>query len=254
MSDINGSILVRRECTRGGDSGDNMGLRISSIFVVFISSLIGVMIPLVSSRVKGINCPRWVYFFAKYFGSGVIISTAFIHLLFEAHENLSSLCLPDAFHTFPYAFGIALLGIFGTFLIELVTTYHVNSKFADHQGHSHGPSALADTSVQFTRQNYKINEGEIKPRDEETPSTTTAVVPAEVPNSDKTQPRSSMDSLPLSIPQKKSDEAKLASQLSKIFLLEFGIVFHSIFVGLTVAVSGPEFKTLYPVIVFHQMF
>ena len=47
---------------------------------------------------------------------------------------------------------------------------------------------------------------------------------------------------------------KLAAQISNICLLEAGIVFHSIFVGLTLAVSNSEFKTLYAVIVFHQMF
>ncbi|KAJ5480488.1 Zinc-regulated transporter 1 [Penicillium desertorum] len=32
---------------------------------------------------------------------------------------------------------------------------------------------------------------------------------------------------------------------------EFGIVFHSIFIGLTLTVSSEEFTTLYIVIVFH---
>jgi zinc transporter 1/2/3 len=45
-----------------------------------------------------------------------------------------------------------------------------------------------------------------------------------------------------------------AAQLTAIFILEFGVVFHSIFVGLTLAVSGNEFTTLYIVIVFHQTF
>lgn len=45
-----------------------------------------------------------------------------------------------------------------------------------------------------------------------------------------------------------------AAQMTAIFILEFGIVFHSIFVGLTLAVAGAEFKTLYVVLVFHQTF
>jgi solute carrier family 39 (zinc transporter), member 1/2/3 len=45
-----------------------------------------------------------------------------------------------------------------------------------------------------------------------------------------------------------------ASQLTAIFILEFGIIFHSIFIGLTLAVSGTEFTTLYVVLVFHQTF
>jgi zinc transporter 1/2/3 len=45
-----------------------------------------------------------------------------------------------------------------------------------------------------------------------------------------------------------------AAQMTAIFILEFGVIFHSIFIGLTLAVSGPEFSTLYVVIVFHQTF
>jgi zinc transporter 1/2/3 len=45
-----------------------------------------------------------------------------------------------------------------------------------------------------------------------------------------------------------------AAQMTAIFILEFGVVFHSIFVGLTLAVAGSEFSTLYVVLVFHQTF
>lgn len=45
-----------------------------------------------------------------------------------------------------------------------------------------------------------------------------------------------------------------SAQLTAIFILEFGVIFHSIFVGLTLAVSGSEFDTLYVVLVFHQTF
>jgi solute carrier family 39 (zinc transporter), member 1/2/3 len=45
-----------------------------------------------------------------------------------------------------------------------------------------------------------------------------------------------------------------AAQLTSLFILEFGVVFHSVFIGLTLAVSGKEFTTLYVVVVFHQMF
>jgi len=45
-----------------------------------------------------------------------------------------------------------------------------------------------------------------------------------------------------------------AAQMTAIFILEFGVIFHSIFIGLTLAVAGAEFKTLYVVLVFHQTF
>lgn len=45
-----------------------------------------------------------------------------------------------------------------------------------------------------------------------------------------------------------------AAQLTSLFILEFGVIFHSIFIGLTLAVAGSEFVTLYIVLVFHQTF
>ena len=45
-----------------------------------------------------------------------------------------------------------------------------------------------------------------------------------------------------------------AAQMTAIFILEFGVIFHSIFIGLTLAVAGEEFITLYIVLVFHQTF
>ena len=45
-----------------------------------------------------------------------------------------------------------------------------------------------------------------------------------------------------------------AAQMTAIFILEFGVIFHSVFIGLTLAVAGAEFNTLYIVLVFHQTF
>lgn len=45
-----------------------------------------------------------------------------------------------------------------------------------------------------------------------------------------------------------------SAQITAILILEFGVIFHSVFVGLTLAVSGGEFDTLYVVLVFHQTF
>lgn len=42
--------------------------------------------------------------------------------------------------------------------------------------------------------------------------------------------------------------------MTALFILEFGVIFHSIFIGLTLAVAGEEFTVLYIVLVFHQTF
>ena len=56
-------------------------------------------------------------------------------------------------------------------------------------------------------------------------------------------------------PENSSHEVEdYAAQMTAICILEFGVIFHSIFVGLTLAVAGQEFDTLYIVLVFHQTF
>lgn len=52
-----------------------------------------------------------------------------------------------------------------------------------------------------------------------------------------------------------TEDDHFAAQMTGIFILEFGVLFHSIFIGLTLAVTGSsEFNVLYVVLVFHQTF
>lgn len=50
------------------------------------------------------------------------------------------------------------------------------------------------------------------------------------------------------------DPESYAARMTALFILEFGVIFHSVFIGLTLAVSGAEFTTLYIVLTFHQTF
>jgi solute carrier family 39 (zinc transporter), member 1/2/3 len=43
-------------------------------------------------------------------------------------------------------------------------------------------------------------------------------------------------------------------QIAAFLILEFGVLFHSVIIGLNLGVSGDEFSTLYVVLVFHQSF
>ena len=49
-----------------------------------------VSFPSVSKRVKYIRIPPIVFFLGKHFGTGVILSTAFVHLLPDAFKSLNS--------------------------------------------------------------------------------------------------------------------------------------------------------------------
>ena len=49
-------------------------------------------------------------------------------------------------------------------------------------------------------------------------------------------------------------EKSFRQQIAAFLILEFGVIFHSVIIGLNLGVVGNEFNTLYPVLVFHQSF
>lgn len=49
-------------------------------------------------------------------------------------------------------------------------------------------------------------------------------------------------------------ENAFRTQIAAFLVLEFGVIFHSVIIGLALGSAGDEFSTLYPVLVFHQSF
>lgn len=235
-------------CPLGNDYNGMLGARISSVFVILIGSGFGAFFPILSSRYSFLKMPPYFFFFCKYFGSGVIVATAFIHLLSPASESLASECLGPAWSVYPYAFAICMVTLFILFFFEMMAFRVIDKKVASDSGHSHSHFGEESTFV-------KKDGEETGDEDADSP----AAAPAAV---DKVQPypnhfsHAAEHQDPEAIGTHLEDEAKeqYYGQLLNVFVLEFGVVFHSVFVGLTLAVSGDEFKTLYPVIVFHQLF
>lgn len=63
-------------CGSGGGSDDFFGLRVASIFIILVGSLFGALFPVLAKRTKWLSSriPNSLFDFAKYFGSGVIVS------------------------------------------------------------------------------------------------------------------------------------------------------------------------------------
>lgn len=55
-----------------------LGARVSALFVILIVSSAATFFPVLAARVKWLRINIFVYLFARYFGAGVIIATAFI--------------------------------------------------------------------------------------------------------------------------------------------------------------------------------
>ena len=56
----------------------SLGARISALFVILIVSSAATFFPVLSARSKVVRVPVYLYLFARYFGAGVIIATAFV--------------------------------------------------------------------------------------------------------------------------------------------------------------------------------
>jgi solute carrier family 39 (zinc transporter), member 1/2/3 len=76
-----GKQTIQPACDTGNNYDGRIGLRVAAIFIIWLGSMVGSVFPVYANRHKGMKVPEWTFFVAKYFGSGVIVATAFIHLL-----------------------------------------------------------------------------------------------------------------------------------------------------------------------------
>ncbi|KAI0873344.1 ZIP zinc/iron transport family [Hypoxylon argillaceum] len=236
------------DCDTGNGYDGRLGLRISSIFVILVGSFLGAVVPIILARGSKMKVNGTAFFIAKYFGSGVIIGTAFLHLLAPAFEALNNPCLPDGpIKHYDFAAAISLITVFVMFTVELLV-----SRF-DIFGHSHDGPEGANHSTTILR---KGTSDDVEANSNASTAPASAVksgfhAPG-LPN-DVSYPPGGQDHLGHHR-EHEDDHVALAAQMTAIFILEFGVVFHSIFIGLTLAVAGDEFDVLYVVLVFHQTF
>jgi len=220
-------------CGSGGGSDTHFHLRIASVFIILICSMSGAMFPVLAKRSSWLNVPKSVFEFAKYFGSGVIIATAFIHLLSPAIDELGSPCLSPAWQEYPYALALSILSIFGIFIIELVAfrwgTAKLTALDMEHDAHGHGVGSVAAHGP----------EGDDQRGLEQT-------------NGNRSYEKKNIDDVEsLQVVRNMDDNA--AAQIIGVMILEFGVVLHSVLIGLTLAVNE-NFIVLFVVIIFHQTF
>ncbi|TCD61336.1 hypothetical protein EIP91_008579 [Steccherinum ochraceum] len=94
--------------------------------VLFSVSLFASSFPALSKRIRYLRIPRIVFFLGKHFGTGVILATAFVHLLQDAFDNLGH---PDVKARWPIGKWTGLI-VFGSllsiFIVEYISTSYVD--------------------------------------------------------------------------------------------------------------------------------
>ncbi|CAK7242643.1 MAG: low-affinity Zn(2+) transporter zrt2 [Sporothrix thermara] len=126
------------QCSGWGTDLSDKGLRIASIFIILAGSTLGVFLPMLLARAApNARFAKFAFFVCKYFGSGVILATAFMHLLSPAIEALSDECLSDMLPEYDWGHVICLISIMIMFYIELMAA---RFNFSFGHSHSHGPA------------------------------------------------------------------------------------------------------------------
>lgn len=221
--------------------GDNeyngsLGARISSIFVIFFVSTFLTLFPLIAKRFPNLRVPLYGYLFARYFGTGVIVATAFIHLMDPAYGNIGpNTCvgMTGNWTQYSWAPAIMLVSVFFIFLLDVISQVIVERKFGVQ--HNHADNEIEDA----------ITRKEVAPG----PEFNSSGLENQKAIEKKTGYESELSSLCES-----EAEISFRKEFGAFLMLEFGVIFHSVTIGLNLGAAGDEFKTLYIVLVFHQSF
>jgi len=192
------------------------GLHIASIFIILAISGFGTLFP-VLAKTNYIKINNYMLLVIKCFGIGIIISTAFIHMMTPANEFLTSPCLSPLFtHTYPAFAG--LIALFSVLTIQLIQTIAV-LHFSKHK----------DNCVVFDQKLKNKND-----------------------STELGQKFLSSDNCcPADVTLSNDEHQGTVTT----YILVFGMSIHSVLVGLALGVaSGSEFRTLLIAIGFHQFF
>ncbi|KAF9949590.1 high-affinity Zn(2+) transporter zrt1 [Mortierella alpina] len=104
----------------------NMSLHIAAVFIILAASTAGVFMPVIASKVRALRISDRVLTLGKQFGTGVILATAFIHMMPTAMANLASPCLGPTFSENYTAFGGLFILVSSLFMhwIEFIAVEH----------------------------------------------------------------------------------------------------------------------------------
>ncbi|ORY80689.1 Zinc/iron permease [Leucosporidium creatinivorum] len=163
-----------------------------------------------------------IFFAAKHFGTGIIISTAFVHLLYHSFVMFSNACLGEL--AFEPAAAAITMGDYTVFGVDFFVMRWLNARSAKRVARN--AAANADG-----------------PQDSPSPPSSSDGKHAEAfGHSHGPLPEVGMD---MASPQAHFD----------VQILEAGIIFHSIMIGVSLGASGgSQWTPLFCAIVFHQLF
>ncbi|OZJ06652.1 hypothetical protein BZG36_00270 [Bifiguratus adelaidae] len=240
----NSSSNATDACAAAGiDSTYDLGLHIGGIFIIMAVSSLGVMSAIFLSTNKqfgrNLNILSAIQLL-KYFGCGVVVSTAWIHLLADGYSQFLNPCLVgDALINYGANFpGWIALG--AALIVQLAEYGAMSKKYAalemkQNQLPKSAPSSDYENGVLGDK-------GEAVKQDF-----------SETTNGSPVNDMTLQEAVGHFHEEVLTPREEAARNIGTI-LLEAGVIFHSVIIGLALAIATDEWHTLIVAIVFHQFF
>lgn len=273
----------RQACASGGvnSSEYNTSLHVGALFIILGVSFLACALPILVIRFSRLRIPPAFLFFVRHFGTGVLIATAFVHLLPTAFTLLGDPCLSHFWTTdYPAMPGaISLGGIFLVTLIEMVFSpvrqatqkalredqeaardppaqahpsggvQHEEAFQPQRSSQMHPKGPLVGRASSFSRSISRFGEesDRIQRISSAPEASPTMLISETKPERFIDHQDGGQDKFQL------SEHQQYKKDVMQVFMLEVGILFHSVFIGMSLSVSvGNEFVVLLIAIVFHR--
>jgi zinc transporter 1/2/3 len=302
-------------------------LHVFALFLILFLSTAACSFPVVVRRFPNLPVPSYALFLSRHFGTGVLIATAFVHLLPTAYTSLTDPCLPpfwtDVYPAMPGF--IAMVSVMVVVAIEMFFAlkgashshavdldglreeggqakrpgHHRTESFRPFrqaplgQGMGHGEDGVPMTEQNRPYADEPATPGSVldKPLPPDPPEPRRDSEDESDLDLDELDPHGDSDTRPLNgMNQHKRSDSEASNDylhpnrhtrhhdhhhntpghdepspsandpneqrlILQCLLLEAGILFHSVFIGLALSVStGPAFIVLLIAIAFHQTF
>ncbi|KAK0703901.1 ZIP zinc transporter-domain-containing protein [Lasiosphaeria miniovina] len=258
----------------------NVPLHVGALLIILGVSSLACATPLLAARFPVLRIPEPFLFGVRHFGTGILLATAFVHLLPTAFTSLNNGCL-SSFWTIEYPAmpgAIALFGIFFVAVIEMV--------FSPVRQFTPRPAAAATAAPR----DEQLGDGSAGSKTQTNLTHVTAVPagggglcvghagvvaavargqhPRAVESSSSSSSSSSSRDSSIAPAHHLNNEMGEESQsrgltaeqqrkksILQCMLLEVGILFHSVFIGMALSVAvGSNLVVLLIAIAFHQTF
>ncbi|KAK3688927.1 Zinc/iron permease, partial [Podospora appendiculata] len=241
----------------------NTGLHVGALFAILLVSTAACSLPLLASWFPRMRLSSGFFFGVRHFGTGVLLATAFVHLLPNGFILLGSPCLGEFWTTKYNAMpgAIALGAMFFVVVFEMI--FHPARRIRPVGVGNQSPAMqLGSGDAEATMVAGEISDriaGQVSHAGchREAPEGQDVVDGKQIMSRATPGPT---DDEEAGIGHRVASfamtrEQKQRKERLQCILLELGILFHSVFIGMTLSVSlGNEFVVLLIAIGFHQTF